>query len=130
MQPIFDRYGELRGWLDVDCVRNRTGSVIAFVSGRNDVYAPDGSHLGRFSSGYFWDHSGGAVAWTKSARGVPPTPLAAATEDPPPREPAPFRPVVREIPPRSVMATSYWSAMSWLQFLACRGGESRSASAV
>jgi hypothetical protein len=103
MQPIFDRYGELRRWLDVDCVRNRAGSVGAFVSGRKDVYSPDGSHLGRFTLGYFGDHSGGAVAWTKSARGVPPTPAAGATEDPPAREPAPFRPAIREIKPRSAM---------------------------
>src|SRR4051812_35086009 len=115
MQPIYDEFGNVGGWLQGQRVLDRAGADRAVIV-RGAVISSLGTHLGFFAGGYFRDHQGAAAAFVAGGRGAAappalqaaPRPPAVAEPPPPPAVPA----LLAAAPPKQT-----WSVRAWKVFL-------------
>lgn len=115
MEAIFDRHGDVVGWLERQVVYSTAGCPRAIIRGGAVCsYAP--VHLGWFTNGYFRDLAGGVVAWTRGARGGPPTPPARLPDACPFPQFATLPPLPPLSPVRPLPATA-WSLLAWDEYL-------------
>lgn len=116
MEPFFDRYGHVVGWLHPDnIVVDGSRQCRAFVQGGN-VYSLDGGYLGEFQGGFLWDQNGAAVGFVRDAAGGPPKPVTRL----PPLPPLVRVPRVRlcfSIPAARMNRRREWSSQSFDTFL-------------
>jgi hypothetical protein len=115
MEPIFDADGSVVAWLNREVVHGLDGKALVFVENAG-VYSYDGKQRGTFSSGYFREASGNAVAFVGNAQGSPALPFPKLTPLPPLPALLPLQPIhdVPAIPPIPTLA---WSTMSWEDFI-------------
>ena len=73
MTPIHGQTGEVVAWLKETNIYHLDGQHAALLNG-NNVYGHHGQQLGVFTTGFFRDHSGEAVAFVKGATDGPVTP--------------------------------------------------------
>ena len=115
MDPIFDRRGQIAGWLRGNVVHDRQSQPRAFIH-EDAVFTYQGIYLGRLQRGYFRDQSGNAVAFMRGASGgpVPPIPTIPPVPIMPPSAPtAPIPPLA----PVPTLPTFSWSSVSWDAFI-------------
>jgi len=117
MKPIFGSQGEPVGWLIEynKVVVDALGRCRAFCSD-GGVFSYEGTYLGEFAQGYFWDRLGEAVAFIEGASDGPPLPT---TETPPPAPipgMPPIQPMVPE-PPEPAAHSGRWSRLTFEAFL-------------
>lgn len=113
MEEIFDRLGNVVGWLDEGAIFDRTSRRwVAFVTD-DLVHTPGGHVLGFFRLGFFRDRRGGAVAFTNGASRGPEVPASLPKLAPPTLPPKPARARIRSLPPLPVAGvrwgTDWWS---------------------
>ena len=114
MDPIYDREGQVVGWLQDENIYHLDGSHAA-VRNKINVYGPDGEHLGLLLEGFFRDHRGDAVAFLAGAIGGPILPPTSPPPDPPTLSlpPTPAKP---SIPPIPAIPSLDWG-ISWKEIL-------------
>jgi hypothetical protein len=115
MEPIFDRRGSVVAWIKGEDIYDLDGSHVAVLNGWN-VYGHQGQHLGVIDRGLFRDHRGGAVAFTRGARGGPILPIPAIPPIPPIPSISPI-PAIPSIPPIPAIPSLGWSAVDWRSFI-------------
>jgi hypothetical protein len=115
MGAIFDRLGDVVGWLDEGAIFDPTSRRwVAFVTD-DLVLTPGGHVLGFCRLGFFRDRRGGAVAFTREASRGPEVPADLPKLAPPtlPPKPARARQRLRSLPPLPVAGvrwgTDWWS---------------------
>jgi len=113
--PIFDRSGNVIGWLDREIIRDMNGQHRAFVT-EDRVYNYGGRFLGRIHNGFFRDSNGNAIAFIKGAGGGPLLPIPSIPPIPPVFPVSPVKPVP-SVPPVSPIPSLYWSNANWDSFL-------------
>jgi hypothetical protein len=115
MQPIYDEFGDVAGWLHGERVLDRYGIDRAVIV-QGYLVSYRGTHLGYFLDGYFRDPAGDAVAFVAGALGGPPLPVLRVPSGPPAIGVAPPPPPLPAIP-SAARPTRNWSRMGWGSFL-------------
>lgn len=115
MEAIFDKNGQVVGWLDGNTILDRNFQHQAFLNNDN-IYNYSGVYLGHFLTGFFRGKNGNSVAFIKGASNGPGTPIPSIPPVPaipsiPPMTPIP------EIPPIAPIATMSWSSSTFNDFL-------------
>lgn len=108
MTPIHDRNGRVVGWLYEGRVLDLRGHTIGILNG-DVVYDNSGRERGRFTTGFFRDRQGDAVAFVPGASGgpIPPIPQIPPVPPLPSIPPIPAIPNIPNIPP---IPSLRWSA--------------------
>lgn len=115
MEPIFDRQGEVAGWLERSVIYAADGRPRAFIRGKA-VYSFAPEHRGWFMDGYLRDDHGAAVAWTRRAEGSPPRPPMRLLPACPYLQFASL-PMLPPLPPLRPTPARTWSETAWDEYL-------------
>ncbi len=116
MRSIFDKLGDIVGWLGNEgTIYDSRGTPRAFLRDQH-VYAFDQSHRGIYQGGYFRDMEGNAVAFTEDAYGEPSIPKFRCNRIPPKTVLLP-RPQVPEAEPALPAPRNGWSGASFDIFI-------------
>ena len=117
MKPIFNSQGKTVGWFIEynKVVVDTLGRCRAFFSD-DSAFSYEGSYLGEFGDGYFWDRSGNAVAFVEGASGGPALPVTETPPMPPIASTPPAQAVVSESP-ESAERSGTWSPLDFEEFL-------------
>jgi hypothetical protein len=116
MRCIFDKRGEIVGWLgDEGTVYDTRGNPRAFLR-EHHVYSFNQSHRGIYQGGYFRDREGRATAFTEDAYGEPALPTARCNRIPP-KTVLFRRPRVPEAEMKSPAPRNEWSEESFDMFI-------------
>jgi hypothetical protein len=115
MEAIFDRHGDVVGWLERQVVYTTTGCPRAVIRG-GAVCSYTPVHLGWFANGYFRDLEGGVVAWMRGAHGGPPAPPARLPDACPFPQFATLPPLPPLSPVRPLPVATR-SALTWHEYL-------------
>ena len=115
MTPIYDKNGQVVGWIKNDVIFDLRNRYVAFIS-NNNVFDYIPRHLGSFQNGYFKDKFGNAVALIEGAQGGP---IARKKSIPPipPIPPIPRIPPIPPIPPITPIGSLNWSNTTWNELL-------------
>ena len=114
MNPLYDREGQVIGWLHDENIYNLDGGHAA-VRNKENVFGPSGEHLGLILEGFFRDHRGDAVAFLAGAIGGPILPISSIPPDPPIPSTPPI-PAKPSIPPIPAIPSLDWG-ISWKEFI-------------
>ncbi|MHC1697564.1 MAG: collagen-like protein [Geobacteraceae bacterium] len=68
---VFDKNGTATIILDNDCLRNNSGSVVAWIAGQN-IYSMNGNHIGWFNGGVFYDSNNNVLGFIMDSTGSMP----------------------------------------------------------
>ncbi|RAI42163.1 4-fold beta flower protein [Rhodoplanes roseus] len=71
MEPLYDRQGRVRAWLQAEHARivSLHGSHLASIDGHS-VYASNGQHIGWWKHGHMRNTRGAVVVWASEAFGL------------------------------------------------------------
>jgi hypothetical protein len=116
MKAIFDKQGKSIAWLDNCYIYNLTGHQIMVFVECDCVFTYKGKCLGLFTSGFFRDSDGYAVAFIKGASVGPMLPNLELPPLPPFPQATIFPPLV-SLPPWLPADRMEWSSLTWNQFL-------------
>jgi hypothetical protein len=120
MEPIFDRDGNVAGWIHpAGAIVDNQGHYRAFISD-GAILDYRAHYLGRLHNGYIWDQDGNAVASIAGASDGPVLPRQGAIPRPPAVGPESARPSPPPVPGRIPAYSKKWSEMSWDEFLSGR----------
>jgi hypothetical protein len=117
MEPIFDRDGEVVGWIfPPGGITDMDGNYRAFMVD-GSVYDRGAHFLGRLHNGYFWDRDGNAVASIIGASDGPALNRSGTIPTPPNAGPEPARPSRLPEAPHPPAYSGKWSDVTWDEFL-------------
>ena len=69
---LYDKSGNATLILDTDCIRNRSGVVVGWLSS-NGAFSINGNHIGWFERGVVYDRNNNALGFTSQADGYIPS---------------------------------------------------------
>lgn len=106
MQPIFNRQGQTISWIRERELFNLQGISIGFLN-NNAVFNLQSNYKGTFTSGFFRDRNGNAVAFIRGASNGPIPPIPSIPPIPP----------IPNIPPIAPIPSLGWSQINWNEFI-------------
>lgn len=115
MEPLYNSAGHVCAWIKGDTIRDRDGTVVAFVRGEH-IFTTRGRTIGRLHQGDIRDKRGNIVAWLNGATGGPSRPVRSVTPVKPIAGVTPVRPVEPVAPVWPVPSLG-WSSQSWGAFI-------------
>ncbi|OPY27429.1 MAG: hypothetical protein A4E28_02024 [Methanocella sp. PtaU1.Bin125] len=120
MEPIFDRDGNVVGWIrPPGTIVDNHGNYRAFISDEA-IFDYRTRYLGRLHNGYLWDQDGNAVASIVGASDGPVLERKGIIPQPPVAGPEPARPSPPPVPGQIPAYSKKWSEISWDEFLSGR----------
>ena len=97
---LYDRQGRAALIFDTDCLRNRFGKVVAWISSKN-VHGTNGRHRGWFENGVLYDSQNRTIGFARNAAGrLPSRPGLGGAPGTPGFLPRPRRPLFAGTPGR------------------------------
>ena len=120
MKPIYNNSGRLLAWLEGEYIYDLKGHQLNIFIENNAVFGYNRKYLGCYSSGFFRDKSGYAVAFTPGASVGPILPLTSFPPLPP-LHTHPAFPPLPPLPPVLPIERFNWSGLSWNHFVKERG---------